>query len=467
LVEKGRPAILLKGLRDQPLPPTPWAPATTPANVSYDLEDLFPSLQVGNLPEIDAMSTGNDVIPRANQYGAPIMNGSWMALAISVENQENGDNPGILTNQYAQFGGDTGASIFSYYFEGSSGITPALVNSEILEASRTHLGYHANSKTDVSAIDHGIGLITYDVAQLAGLPIANDVQFYFSVTPTWASANATLNFAFSQSGVGTGTPTETPDAGVVYLITRAGSAWSQPVVFRTVSEMQWALWPAVPGQTTPTGPHAFDIDMLAVDPVEGTIIFSTSSEGPQLSPLMIQQEVVSGTAGAYSTMTLCVMDAGVPVPVHDKVRLGDNGKVNGGCSLDPEAAMRFKIGGIAVSQPTPSIAPMGLSLVRGALDLLSKDSFCLQATGWGDAPAYESMTTVVGFFSYTPNGGIPAPPVYLGAVLRDPFKSAEFTFESFPAQVAVGAFYAEMWSLPTATMPATKIATSWTCEILL
>ncbi len=77
------------------------------------------------------------------------------------------------------------------------------------------------------------------------------------------------------------------------------------------------------------------------------------------------------------------------------------------------------------------------------------------------------MTTVVGFFSYTTNGGIPAAPVYLGAVLRDPYKSAEFTFDGFPAQVAVGAFYAEMWSLPTATMPATKIATSWTCEILL
>ncbi|WP_145201408.1 hypothetical protein [Planctomycetes bacterium Poly30] len=279
LVERGDNVVRLKGPGDQPAtsPPQAWqSPFTlTATDPIYSTGVLFPG---SNPPTIDAMSTGNDVIPAANSVGTPavgLANFNWLALAVTVKNGGTGKNPSILWQEQGKYGSRTGASVLSYYFDGSIGINPRLVDKTVLEASRNHLGYASTSSNDINAMDYGIGLMTCNEGPNLDPLIYTTNEFFFSVTREWANSNSTV--AFARHPGTTAAPSLPPHAGTIYRLewnenaTATAGAWSAPEEFVPASDLFWNGY-------VEESVNDFDVDMLAVCPLTNTIIYSTSRE---------------------------------------------------------------------------------------------------------------------------------------------------------------------------------------------
>ncbi len=452
LVELGDDQVRLKGPGDAVNPPAPWAaPAGTAPNRPFSLDELFPTLVggPGEMPVIDAMSTGNGVIPRHSGNGAPAVGSAslnWMALTLSVRNQNKGRNNSIVRSEYLKYAGNSGASLFTYYFDGSINILPEIVDRTALEAGRKHLGYPNSSTADVDALDYGVGLMTYDVAALSTMLVRETDLFFFSVTPTWATNNP-APFGRDKTTLAK----MPPHPGDVYVLEWTGTAWGEPLIHRYADQMHWATWNG--------NDSAFNIDMLCVDTQNDTIIYSTDVEEPYLSQLMIHQAPDNFGSNGYPSEILMVSDGSNLDEVRKKAGLGNNDNVTGGCAFDPEGTERPTLGGIASRSTTTWQKQMGMSVIRSHPNALPAGSVHLQVTGWGALDPTTLGTTAVVFFSQPVGGG---PVTNHGWVPRLPGEAAEITLTNMTSQgTGVAEFSAIMIDLNTLGV----IGQTWTTEL--
>ena len=349
LAEPGTNSIRMKAAFDQPNPP---APLTSPAGGHPDFSPmaLFGSLAASIV--LDAFSTGNDFIPALQGAFLPVPPRTWITTLVTVA--WAGQPP---------LGGVTADSVLGYYYKGSEGLDPSLASALLLEQDRTHLGL--STSQELHAIDFGLAAIhtSPDLVPLIGqqptpVPwISTTNRFYFSLSPACIPS---LPAAF-----GSGAPI-TPS--MIYRLEWQAGSWQGPFV-----EYDPLNDPVM------TGFSISDIDALAVDPTQNTIMFSTNVV-PGLSQILVVRDPMLATQAGP-------IEAAIqPGPLTEKLGiLNVADDVRGICNVDPEGDLGRIIGTPWSHFPNfTALNPelMGLSVVRRNLGT-TLSSVLLQSTGQG------------------------------------------------------------------------------------
>ncbi len=424
MIEGGAPPLTgmrLKNPGDQQTAPAAWSdPGQNASTPDYSLQAMF-GTAVASVITIDAHSTGNGVIPRHDGSGAPIITNNWMGVTISIAN--NGGStigsgsglPGSFWDFEEQVHSDSaGALLVTYYMKQSLGLANGLAGMPIIESSRIDLGLDVDTSHDLSAVDYGVGVVTFDDPP-SNVFFSNDVEYYFSVS---SAAAGSLPNPFAHDPRVAGAGANVPANGVdVYRITwtPGGAGWSDPEIY-------------VNGLTLGLDPTS-ELDGLEVDPSNGTIIFSASVDssfdgsvsGP-ISQLMIYQTFLGSSATEFSSRALKdKMNNGNTRRVTKRAGLGDNGQANddeidGVCTIDPGIkvtrggshgfsgeGLPSDFRGVFTAKPDPASidmavgfprayighlgTPFGMSIVRGRWNATGyTDNTLVQVTGLGGLP---------------------------------------------------------------------------------
>jgi hypothetical protein len=380
--------------------PTPWSAARFGSSgqgyPEYTLDAMFG--QAAGDVVLSAISTGNDWMPAVNADGTLDMTDHWFGLSVSVTNASLGA-PGSHVQRVVSAGDSPGAEIFTYYAEGSVGIVEvSLVHTTVSERSRESLGLAAQppppveARADVTGLDYGLGVISFDPEGRAGPMFGQRGVFYFSLHPDCIDQ---LPPDFATSG-GVSVPAE---AGTVYrmlwLDPGTGDAWSQPEVYRSKKKL-------FPGEEER---EENLIDALAVDHDTNTVVFSTQPR-PGWSQILVHDDTWTGPPLELLTET------GTPFVTH----LGLGGSdVDGTCGVDPEAS--FAVGGVLgipkACHAAPGEEPLGISLVRAQPGASGASSLHVHVTGAGDL----AVPAIFALYATDAETGEAASPLETGAWL--------------------------------------------------
>lgn len=366
------------------------------------LTQLRANLDPGNTLVIDAISSGNGVIPETNG-GVPDFGGLWGAISVSVteDSPSTRQDPGTINwfkrarDYYSQpsiGGGNGGAEIVTYYFAESDGIDTSLPGNTLLEMSRIHLGMPLSSHGDVSSWDYGIGVELGNVAMNTSVLLPCHDRIFFSVTQasaaTWNAAHPGGTFAVevivlpnsSIQYVGHGAR-----GADIYMVEwdwsggpSGNGAWSDPYLYASAELL------GIDGDAAGS-----DVDALDVYNKEGRIVFSptigttfnAAAPAGEQSQLMIV-ELEAGQATLTATFDQFAVDqtpkalrdqpAGqAPVKVTDKVQINDittpgdaKDEIDVVCVIDPDGGMPDEYLGIPRQRWVGEREPVHLSMCR-------------------------------------------------------------------------------------------------------
>ena len=370
-------ATLVKPPRDQASPPVEWV---FDGGTDYSLEKMFPADH--DVIEIDAHSTGNEIIPATDGDGIPnvLESPRWLALSISVRDGAIGSD-GSWYEVRRNAGLSNGADVVSYYFEGSEGINPALVGSTVVEQGTEDLGYPGTGAEDVDALDFGLGVMTLSPGVASEMFFTNESEYYFSVSnacvPLLSSPFAVDNTVVA------GQPVDANGA-TIYVVRwtpgqGGGGSWSFPEVYRSATQLDLDV-------------AVDDIDAIAVDrtTLEQPVIFSTQpSDSSQLLihhynqdlTAFVGPETLRNESGAEVTAILGADD------VDD---------VDAVCGFDPEPGSYDRLMG---TPRGPAVGnPPGMSMTRGVFGEQQVDVLFFHVSG-KTTPMYleYSLDHVAGF----------------------------------------------------------------------
>ena len=353
----------------------------------FSIASLFGSHSNGGdlspIIEIDAHSTGNDLMPKFLETTSgngchPDITGRWMLINVSVGNQAVG-LPGGFTEQRRQgaLGNrlTPGSDISSYYFPGSTGITGALVNRSFLEQPAEVIAFPNDSSADIDALDWGMGVNAHAQTTNSLIFFPNENEFYFSIAEGCEDAinsACSSSFAYDQaSGM-----MVSADAAAVYRSTWDGSQWGDPEVYRTAADLDLTA--------------SDDLDALAVNALNGVIVYSTQPE-PGRSQLLADNGPLAPTLTGL-TRTVRAKDGGAKVTRKVKV-IDESDDIDAVCISDPEDGVFGKYLGVAVPEgaKSPADTRMGISVTRQYDKSLGKDLLLVQVTGWGAATPMDGM----------------------------------------------------------------------------
>ncbi|MEO0480159.1 MAG: hypothetical protein AAF196_11830 [Planctomycetota bacterium] len=202
------------------------------ANVPvFSLQEMFPEHY--HWMHIDAMSTGNDIVPVEMVGGVPRIEPNvveaWVALNFSLRSGVTGA-PNSKIDQYVQVHGPaaSGAAVFSYHFPGSA-LPDALLNRIFIEhGPGTPSGVPADpsNPADVVAFDTFVQAIANADGQ--GQPLFPNTKFFFFSLSR--ESVETLNFQIQETDLQplASDTTELHEASI-YMIQWVNNAWTQPV----------------------------------------------------------------------------------------------------------------------------------------------------------------------------------------------------------------------------------------------
>lgn len=380
--------ILHKNPGDQSSAPPEWTRIANSAP-DYSMDVMFPTSRYRNLAgepvavsermDWDGMSTGNDLTPPVNAEGVPdvsLVAGNWLTVGVSVI-----DESPVIQGSYLATVAHTGSEILSYCFEGSQNLPASLPGSSLVEQRRSDFGFPSSDPPDIDAFDYAMGSFTVDPdspRQRFLFPVKNEI--FFSVTREFADwFNSTVHPAEFADLSGTGVPAHAGD--IYHMIWLPGVVpgtgnWLPPMVYRSASELQF------------DDIDIIDVDGLAVNAMNGVIVFSTPIDAAQG---MLPQLLVFDPSQAAGVLELKDDSPTGPVRVVDKLSIPRESDVDGVCGYDPEGHRIDPVVGI----PRTSILennlvsyltkPMGISLQRARPATGVTDTLHLQVTGWGDA----------------------------------------------------------------------------------
>lgn len=438
--------------------PPAFDPTAFPHAPDYRVAEMFDGwlTNVAGFPiellDLDAVSTGADLIPFPDGNGTPDLSQTWLAVTVSVDAGTQGA-AGSLIEARRLAGKNTASDLVTYYFDGGVGLDPALQGQVLLEQRAEHL---ALGSEELDGLDFSLGVASHLQPLSPPLFFPRTAEFYFSLHPdavvpiNLATASSSVSFAFD--GGGSGLPEV--HAGSIYRVSwdSGTGAWSQPELYRSYSELGLAAQD--------------DLDALSVDAGRGTIVFSS--------------DLASSTAGGWSQLRIYTPDDGTGSPavmdlqdgpdtrVADELGVGNDetGNVDAVCDWDPEPGQVFFDFGVPVP-PFVMVEPMGLSMTRssgapGAVPLPGQygtDQVRLQATGWGGLTG-EPAGTVDFWFSIldgTTNPGQWTPPALLASVPRSAGQAVVQTSFPYPAGCSSCSQY-RVWAIHQG---AGGMAASW------
>jgi hypothetical protein len=367
--------ILHKEANDQGAPPPPFVTPATAGIAPFTAASMFGVF--APLVDIDAIATGNDLIPLNNNWEVVPGPDGWVAALFSVRAGTAAANDGIVWLRMPVSNG-AGGDIFGVFVYDSNtdpnteGVPDELVDRVRLEQGANHLGFTPPPPyPDVVALDPFIPRIAEGLhnnnsnSYLVNNPLITTgtssyvrVEFYFSLT--MASADAvSLAMSGAQpwiSGIPAGRRLTGAD---ILLMTWNGVNWSNPSVFRSFEQLEQDA--------------AKDIDALAVDVVGGHTVFSFRGS---------REVLANRPSFPTGPRTRPVRrSSGVPI---DFVNTAD---VDSICAFDPERAEFHRLHGIPVA--TQGVAPaIGLS-IAAKNDLAG---YHVLVSGWKGAPQSGTIT---------------------------------------------------------------------------
>ncbi|MEZ5964873.1 MAG: hypothetical protein R3F56_13590 [Planctomycetota bacterium] len=291
------PMVAQKAFGDHPTNFPPFAPI----QFGGDAPDFSMTAMFGasaQSVEIDAMSSGNDMIPlNGSDELDPHGGHGWVAIMYSVA--EGAACAGTIIDARRALPRGVGGDLYGYFLDGSNtappnGVPASLVGNIVLEQGSEHMGLPAD--VELQAFDPYLPYIAAGVGPGALMP--NCDILYFSVTQASAAAL-------------TGRPGWPPSVHGADILSIGWNAtahtWGAPQVFRSHVDLQ--LWNE-------------DVDALAVH-VNGRII------------------VLSTTGAAAADQLMVSSDHGRPAvplrrPGGTPVRLIDAGDINAVTIFDPD-----------------------------------------------------------------------------------------------------------------------------------
>jgi hypothetical protein len=338
--------ILVREPGTAPATPAPWSTARFGA-VGAEYPDYSMSAIFGanaSVVKLTGVSSGNDIMPPLNSEGSFVFetDSPWFALTVSVKNSSvgaAGTHPDRLWNA----GDRPGAELFTYYFDGSIGISSVLVGTVTSEQSREMLGFvpepNPALRADVAALDYGIGFISYDRAGRVDHMFPVRDRIYFTLDQSCVAALG-ANFAIGPNGA---YPAE-PSAIYVseWTWTNGQGTWSQPALYRSWQEL--GIQPAT------------QLDMIVIDHHNEREIFSIAGGSVEEQLKVRQQSPLVGPTALKSGSALVVQKIGL---VH-----GDD--IDSGCGIDPEAFEDWSpnVGTPVGHYSSPGGRVLGLSAVQ-------------------------------------------------------------------------------------------------------
>ncbi len=349
----------------------PPSPAT---EAGYRIADLFP-----NNPgiKLDAMSTGNGVIPNADIVSGNIDpdNNNWLTVTASVEKNSQGPANSLVNDSF--LAGEEANTLFGHYLDESTFIDPFLVGATIVEAPASRIGCGPNSVQDLVGLDFALGVLTYNTQVDSAVSFPNGLgEFYFSVTQQWAFGPGGTNFAKDAAN-------NTVDAhpGAIYkTFWTQGIGWSMPEVWIHQDRL-------APPESQ------LDIDALEIDLSSNRILFSATTESNLQSQIMLAER--------GGPLPVPAKD-GHGVKVADRLRVDDGvgTDVDALCGTDPEGAALVNSIGFQ-GGPHTQVSALGqmasgesggLSIARvGTGPGVDTPGYFMVLSGWGAHPPADSL----------------------------------------------------------------------------
>jgi hypothetical protein len=354
--------------------PIPWsASAFSAANADhpdYSIAALTAQWSPAppSTPAFGGIATGGDRMPMVDQDGYLVMGLRWVAVTVAVARGAQG-TPGSMVELRRQ-GRSPSGDILSYYAVGSVEIHDRLVDTVRLESSREQLRLAdiANvdtEKLDIANLDYGIGVISADPLNQAGLTFPVRRSFYFTLTRSWIVANPGFTILNSPA-----------NAATVYKMQWTNGSWSAPSVAFDDTE----LFPAeqFPAQFDRS---LVEIDGLSVDEGPGgyaspsRVVFSLTpasdlANGGTFDQILVYQRELTGVLQECPTTALKT-DAGLePMLMSTSLGLrprtsGDFDDVEAVCLIDPfDDDVPGPAHGFALEDERRGKGELGLSVFR-------------------------------------------------------------------------------------------------------
>jgi hypothetical protein len=364
---RGDPVLRHKPPGDQvALPPSFAAPAGLSLYPDYRIETLFGAAHAPSI-EIDAVSSGNDLIPVefldsdyvVQPAQAPL---SFVVMQVSLKHGPLPGATGVVGARLQSSPGGVGGDVFSYWFRGNTGVEPEAIDKAYLVAGAEHMGIPGS---DLSGLDTSMALIVESNA--AGSPFFPHTDaFYFSLTPD-AAAYVRQNWSALSSAFA-----QNVDASDIQAATVFHARW-----------MYWlSSWDRIEVTFTPDDlglSNEDDIDAVAYSKyTPHMLVYSLPYDPahPQRSQVQVGFRGFGGGPGHSHDLK-----ANDGLTIEQKLGIPNGGDIDAVCGVDPEESLDPWLGTpyapFAFSRPPAAI---GLSVVR-VLDDGRNHSLRVQATG--------------------------------------------------------------------------------------
>lgn len=278
----------------------------------FAVAEIFAGIDPGLLPlvELDAISTGNDLIPvsftatdaRIVQWMAPV---TWTALFVSfAAGSVAPTDPEPMRSRAAS--GGAGADVFSWITPGSVPLG-AFEDRVFLDVRAELLGLGASE--ELSALDIPMALMAQGRGQPDALFSPHRNWFFFSLTQASAEL-LTAQFP--------GVADVDMSGGTVFASHWNGSSWNLPVVVKSANNL------GLGGDSSISREDDVELDALAVDAtwIEPLVVFSVVGSAP-----MPQLQATRGLYGPFELRDQNGNSA--------SARFGDT-DVDAICGVDPE-----------------------------------------------------------------------------------------------------------------------------------
>ncbi|MBK7875933.1 MAG: hypothetical protein IPJ77_09300 [Planctomycetes bacterium] len=408
-----------------------------------------------SVPIFGSTSTGGDVIPVVDNQGLVQMaTTQWFVVTFGLKPGASGLSGSVIANRVAQFGSVSG-EIFSYYPEGPTGLNQNLGNTVQVEATHTQLGLPQGGI--VHNLDYGMGVISTDPQNTAGVLASVRDKFYFTLSRAWLAANGPISWSTVSGQSKQVTPSD------ICRMTWSAGAWSVP----TIAYTKLDLFQGGPNENLMSAD--IEIDALSVYNAPATsqiaaqerVIFSLARDVPGEPENAVDQFLVfqrghgspplaATSVNCPATTLLSPADpqpgplsalAGLRGPEH-----GDPDDVESTCSFDPDgpevpplttnAVAGLPLNGTFVGEGTLGLSIFRTSLPEDSFDSqspLSTDFMNYQVTGVQTVPT--GLTFVTFHVSAGPPSMTQPPPTftYTGIAFLVPYSSAPSSLSIFHA----------------------------------
>jgi hypothetical protein len=353
-----------KPLGDATSPP-PVFPAPVLGQPVFHAGSMFG--QYAGLFELDAISTGNDIVPVDSEGTlTPALNNGWAAFTLSVTSATTGGS-GTVVAARRTLNGSAGADLFGLFLPdsnidpGSLGVPVELVNQLYLQQGAEHMGVAASAELDAhDAFMPYVGTGDGIPEDIGFIRCVAPYRFFFSITV--ASAAALEAARLSNQDLDQWLPSGPMHAGDVYGLVWTTNGWDGLTRVKAASEF---------------GSNVANIDALAIDYAnpEG-IVYVYSTDTPGSAPLSVA--IGSGSGGAAKTPS-------------GPIDLLNGLDIDGICVYDPEAGTGFNPY-IGFPRAEFGLAPkIGLSAAGDGL------SFQVIVSGWENGMAKPGLMSLYAY----------------------------------------------------------------------